>query len=346
MITIKEIAAGLNVSPTTVSNVIHGNLKRVSPENVERISKRLKELNYIPNMGARMLANGDSKIIGVIMHSINDENGQMDKYSIAHGNFNSMIFSVLEREIRQLGFYMMFYEARNVEEILTVVKTWNIDGLIVWGLMGEKCQFLSGKIACPTVFIDGCFEPRVSCANIGLYDTYGGYLATLYLLENGHREIAFVTDALPIEGVSKERYKGYRQALKEYGCSEEQETVLYLPKRKTERMKYYEHWYQNWPKVTAFFFDSDYYAVEAMNFFMDKGVKIPEEMSVVGFDDNAFSRIVRPQLTTIHQNVAEKGVQAVQQLHKLMKNMDMPNRTIMLPVQLMVRGTVKDINSK
>ena len=81
-----------------------------------------------------------------------------------------------------------------------------------------------------------------------------------------------------------------------------------------------------------------------MNFFMDKGIRIPEEMSIIGFDDNVLSRIVRPQLTTIHQNVAEKAVQAVKQLNKLMKDPETPNRTIMLPVQLMVRGTVKKIN--
>lgn len=344
MITIKEIAEGLNVSPTTVSNVIHGNLKRVSPENARRISERLKELNYVPNMGARMLANGDSKIIGVIMNTLPDENNQMEKYSIAYGNFNSTIFSVLEREIRKRDFYMMFYESRSVEEILTVVKTWNIDGLIVWGLHGDKCEALNEKISCPAVFIDGCFEPRSSCVNIGLYDSYGGYLATFYLLENGHRQIAFVTDAMPLEGVSKERYKGYKQAFREYGLPENEEMILYLPKKKTERFQYYEQLYQEWRKYTAFFFDSDYYAVEAMNFFIDKGVRIPEEMSIVGFDDNLLSRIVRPQLTTIRQNVAEKAVQATEQLHRLMKYGDTPNRTIMLPVQLLARGTVRKIN--
>ena len=344
MITIKEIAEELNVSPTTVSNVIHGNLKRVSPQNAERISKRLKELNYIPNMGARMLANGDSKIIGVIMNTLDDKNNQMDKYSMTYGNFNSTIFSVLEREIRQMGFYMMFYIARSIDEILTVVKTWNIDGLIVWGLMGEKCQSLSEKLVRPTVFIDGCFKPKSSCVNIGLYDTYGGYLATLYLLENGHRQVAFVTDSKPLEGVSNERYKGYKQAFQEYGLSEERETIFYLPKEKMKRIQYYEQLYKECQNNSAFFFDSDYYAVEAMNFFMDKGIRIPEEMSIIGFDDNVLSRIVRPQLTTIHQNVAEKAVQAVKQLNKLMGDPETPNRTIMLPVQLMVRGTVKKIN--
>lgn len=343
MITIKEIAEGLNVSPTTVSNVIHGKLKRVSAENAERIEKRLKELNYIPSMGARMLAKGDSKIIGVIMNTCDDEDNQMEKYSLAYGNFNSTIFSVLEREIRQREYYMMFYESRRIEEIIKVVKTWNIDGLIIWGLMGEKCLALSEKIDCPIVFIDGCIEPRANCVNIGLYDVYGGYLATLYLLENGHRRITFATDSMPLEGVSSERYKGYKQALAEYGLNDNQERVIYLPKKKMERMHYYEKAYQELHNSTAFFFDSDYYAVEAMNFLMDKGVRIPEEISIIGFDDNALSRVVRPQLTTIHQNVAEKAVQAVTQLHKLMKDPDMTNRTIMLPVQLLVRGTVKRI---
>lgn len=340
MITIKEIAEGLNVSSTTVSNVIHGNLKRVSPENAERISKRLKELNYIPNMGARMLVNGDSKIIGVIMNTLNDENNQMEKYSIAAGNFNSTIFSALEREIHQKGFYMMFYISRCIEEILTIVKMWNIDGLIVWGVTGEKCQYLNKELTCPTVFIDGCFEPKAPCMNIGLYDSYGGYLATRHLLENGHRQIAFVTDNMPIEGTSKERYQGYKQAFEEYGLSEENKAIIYLPKEKTDRMQFYERLYQEGHNNTAFFFDSDYYAVEAMNFFLDKGVRIPEELSIIGFDDNILSRIVRPQLTTIHQDVAEKGFQAVNQLYKMMKEPDAINRSIMLSVQLEDRGTV------
>lgn len=343
MITIKQIAEGLNVSPTTVSNVIHGNYKKVSPENVERISKRLKELNYIPNMGARMLAHGDSRIIGVVMNSLNNEQNQGEKYTIEYGPFNSTIFSALEREIRKDGYYMMFYVSKDVDEILNVMNKWNIDGMIVWGLEEESCCLLNERTKKPVVFIDCCFEPDSPCSNVGLYDCYGGYLAVRHLLENGHREIAFLTDTVPLREVAKERYLGYVQAFEEYGLVADEKSVIELSIKKDKRMQEYQKICIESQRFTALFFDSDYYAVEALDYLLDQGIRIPDDLSVVGFDDNVFSRIIRPQLTTVHQDVAEKAVQAVKLLREQIQNPEQSCKKIVLPVQLVVRETVKRI---
>ena len=104
MTTIKDIAKAAGVSVTTVSNVIHGNAGRVSPATIEKIQQIMKEMHYIPNMGARMLVRNQSKIIGVIIHGYREA-----KDGTFHSPFTAEIIGAMEREIRLNGYYMMLY---------------------------------------------------------------------------------------------------------------------------------------------------------------------------------------------------------------------------------------------
>lgn len=344
MITIKQIADELNVSPTTVSNVIHGNYKKVSSKNIERIDKKLKECNYIPYMPARMLAQEDSKIIGIVINigyyrEADDKNDESE-----HSMFRSMILQVLEREIRKDGYFMMYYVSKSVDEILMIMAQWNIDGMIIHGLKEEDCCLLAKQAKKPIVFIDSAYTSDNCFSNVGLYDSYGGYLAARYLLENGHRHICYLTRVNPMKGHTKERYKGYVQAVEEYGLHTDTDNIIFLSSNEDVRMNTYHELCMKKGKITGLLFDADYYAIEAMGYFLDQGMRIPDEMSIVGFDDNLFSKIVRPKLTTIHQNVEIKAVKAMELLQEHLQNPNMPYKRITLPVQLMIRDTVKNIN--
>lgn len=344
MITIKQIANELNVSPTTVSNVIHGNYRKVSAENVERISQKLKERNYIPNMGARMLAQGGSKIIGVVMNIRYYKQESGERYEFGYKLFHSTLLSVLEREIRKNDYYMMYYVSKDVNEILTVVGQWNIDGMVIHGLDEEDCCRLVQEVKKPIVFIDCAFTTENCFSNVGLYDRYGGYLATHHFLENGHSRIGFLTYSDPPKGYIGERYEGYEQALKEYGLEADRESIVYLSPYDEERMQIYGRLYQERERFTALLVDSDYYAVELMSYFQDRGMQIPDEMSIIGFDNNSFSRVVRPKLTTVHQDVELKAVKAMELLQEHLQNPDQPYKRIILPVRLIKRETVKNIS--
>lgn len=344
MITIKQIANELNVSPTTVSNVIHGNYKKVSAENIERISNKLKECNYVPNMGARMLTQGGSKIIGVVMNIRYYKHGDGQRYEFGYKLFHSTILGVLEREIRKNGYYMMYYVSKDVNEILTVLEQWNIDGMVVHGLDEEDCCRLVKEAKKPIVFIDCAFITDNCFSNVGLYDRYGGYLAAHHFLENGHRRIGFLTWCNPPKGYIEERYEGYKQALKEYGLETDTENIVYLSPHEETRRQIYGRLYLERDRFTALLVDADYYAVEIMSYFQDKGMCIPDEMSIIGFDNNSFSRVVRPKLTTVHQDVELKAVRAMELLQEHLQNPDQSFKRITLPVRLIKRETVKNIS--
>jgi len=153
MITIKDIADKAGVSPTTVSNVLHGRTEKVSKDTLEYVQKIIEESNYVSNMGARLIANYGSRIIGVIMMygSRNEKNALQDP-------FFSEIVGALEREIRNSQYYMMLYTSAGVEESLKLALAWNIEGLIVLGAQADDCRRLKENISIPIVFIDCYFN--------------------------------------------------------------------------------------------------------------------------------------------------------------------------------------------
>ena len=335
MITIKEMANILGVSPTTVSNVIHGKTKEVSEETVEKVRELLEKYHYVPNMNARNLAKKDSKIIGlVIRHNNNTEN------NFVQDPFTSEILGAIESQVRKHEYYTMIYVSEELNDILGFVSTWNVDGLIALGFWPEECHKIKKLINKPMVFVDSYFnDDGFRYVNVGLKDKEASYDMTKYLVQCGHKKIAFITDY--IEGVYQARYEGYKKALQEFNIPISEQNVLYLKPNRKEFRKSIENIYQRYQEYSALFCVSDYYAVKIMNYFMDHGVTIPDDISIAGFDDNLLGQSVRPALTTMRQNPSEKGYLAVEQLIKLINQMEIEETNIQMTAQLVIRKTVK-----
>lgn len=304
--TIKEIAQALHVSTATVSNVIHGHLDKMAPETAQRVREKLELYQYIPNMGARMLAKGSSKIIGVITNYPNRE----EKYAL-QDPFVSEMIGGLENAIRSRGYYMMLRAAQNAPEIYQIAQTWNADGLIIMGLQANQCRELRESTDKCLVFIDCYFDPGEQFNNIGLNDQGGMYKMTKYLLRMGHRNITFVGDQPELWGVDAQRLKGHQSALREAGIPWDDSKYFYIDKDRKRRDQDFELLSKRIEKDTAFMFISDYYAVEAIGYLSDHGYSIPEDVSITGFDDNILAHLVRPRLSTVHQDVAKKAEMAV-----------------------------------
>ena len=133
MITIKELAEILDLSTTTVSNVIHGKTKEVSRATIERVQEALVTYEYVPNISASNLARNKSKIIGVSLLA------RPDKYpNLLTDPFISELVSALERTIRENGYFMMIYIADEIGGIIQQLSSWNADGVILFGLMKKK----------------------------------------------------------------------------------------------------------------------------------------------------------------------------------------------------------------
>ncbi len=335
MVTIKEMAARLNVSPTTVSNVIHGNTKEVSEQTIRRVEKMVKELNYIPNMSARTLAQNSSKIIGLIMRY-----PVMEGKSAVQDPFNSELIGMIESEVRKAGYFLMLYSTDKAEEILNMAVTWNVDGIIALGLRAGECRKLKETSGKNIVFIDCYFEDADEAyINVGLKDREYAKRMTEYLISQGHKKIAFLADNR--EGVDYERWTGYCEALKDNSLMPEESSFIKIRYDRNGIEESYREIYGRREEFTALFFASDYYAALAVNYFYDQGLKVPDDMSIVGFDDNIFGRNMRPRLTTVRQNAGEKGRIAVRQVLKLINGEDLPVKNIRLDAEIKIRETVK-----
>lgn len=340
MITIKDMAYKAGVSPTTISNVLHGRTEKLSQETLKRVQNVIEESNYVSNMGARLLANNGSRILGVILtySRRNEKNAIQDP-------FYSEIVGALEQEIRQNGYYMMLYTSGNIEESLKLAKAWNIEGLIILSASAEDCNKFKRNTDIPIAFIDSYVEDSdFQYANVGLQDRVGAYQMTKYLIDNGHRNIAFFADANPPISVDKERYEGYQQALTENNIHNSSYFhINYKLQERHEFLSYFaDHLLKNF---TALFFASDFYAADAIRCFQSKNIKVPEDISVVGFDDNVYSQLCHPLLTTVHQNVSDKAKYAIRLLMDIINHEKIQDYFIQLPISLTVRDSVKNIKS-
>lgn len=337
MVTIKDMADMLGLSTTTVSNVIHGKTSEVSQRTVERVEKLLEEYEYVPNISARSLTQNCSKIIGVAIKC------RKDKYeNIIADPFFGELLGAIEAEVRAQGYYIMLYTAEDILEILRNVLTWNVDGLILVGMLHDDFVQVKSRYKKPMVLIDS-YAPRevMKYVNIGLEDEKGIYDMTCYLLDQGHRSIAFLADNM--EGVDYIRYKGHQRAMEVYGFqAQEKDLIIIHPGMMEQESSLREIW-QRSKNYTAFMCCSDYYAAILMAYLRDHGVRIPEDLSITGFDDNLISRIVRPALTTVGQDVTRKGRLSVEYLLSMIHGSDPPEWDIKLPVELVVRDSVRRI---
>ena len=214
--------------------------------------------------------------------------------------------------------------------------------MIMLGMNKEEYGIVRGKYRKPYVFID-CYldNIQVDGVMINLDDRRGGYLMGQYLIEQGHRKILFLADNF--EGGDYERYYGFAAAMSEAGCVVGKGNFFRLHADEQALLKSLEQVAAIAHRYTAIFCASDYYALRTMNFLRDKGIRVPEDISIAGFDDNQYSRLARPEITTIHQSAAEKGVQAVRSIMGQLKGNPIKNNWIVLPVSLVERGSVRKI---
>ena len=339
MITIKEMSNILGISSTTVSNVIHGKTKEVSKETVKKVEELLEKYDYVPNINARNLATNNSKIIAVAIKSIKDE-----YENVINDPFNSELLGAIEKHIRASGYFMMLYIADDISEILKCVSTWNVDGLVFLGVDEDDCKKIKKKYKKPMVFIDSYFYDGITdFVNVGLEDTQGAYEMTKYLIECGHEKIGFFTDNCV--GLCYQRLIGYKKALKEYGINFNKEDVIIIKQIEGNFDASLQEIYKLSENYTAFFCMSDYYAVKVMNYMTDRGKKIPDEFSIVGFDNIFYGEICRPALTTVHQDISQKGEVAIEYLVAMIQGKEPENRMVMLPTRLVIRNTVKNLNA-
>lgn len=306
---IADIAEELGVSTATVSNVIHGKTRRVSARTVERVQAKLEERGYIPNMAATLLAQNDSRIIGVVIRDHEKYEGQLLTDPFVASSLNC-----LSDEIERSGHFMMVKKAKNILDAARFASMWNMVGMVILGFCADEYQTLRSRIRIPFVVYDGCFENQGRICNIRIDDRDGGYQVGEHLRRLGHRRVLCVADNR--EHVDLQRYQGLGEGL---GVPAD---FWQIPMRKKDREAFYQERLADLRRYTAVFAASDYYAVELMRFLQGAGVRVPSEMSVAGFDDSPLCEQVAPALTSVRQDGARRARMAMELLERMGREAD------------------------
>ena len=325
---ISDIAEELGVSTATVSNVIHGKTKKISDETVQRVMALLEQRQYFPNMAGILLAQNSSKIIGVFVNDHEKYEGQpLDDFFIASS------LNYLSTEIEANGQFMMVKKAKNAEDIIRFASMWNMDGLVVIGFCDQDYMYLRNHMRIPFVVYDGyCANPERIC-NITIDNYDGGYQVGVYFRKQGHAKALCVSDNDIC--VDLERYQGFLD-----GFGQGTVDFLLIPMRKEERWAYYRGILSVFQNVSAVFAVSDYYAMDLICFLQEQGMKVPDQISVAGFDDIPMCRMFYPALTTVKQDGALRAKIALEKLRDL-KEGNMIQTQVRLPVSLVVRSSTK-----
>lgn len=332
--TLKDVAQLAGVSTAAVSYALSGK-RPISEETRQRIQAAVDQLDYVPDLNARGLSMRDSKLIGVVIPQTEPGDRLMFQNS-----FYSEVLGSIEYYARQNGYHILISATDANESYLTLAMKRNLDGIIVIGMYPDEFYQEMKKTKIPIVLIDSYCNDHYY-HNIRIDDAYGSYMAARYLLENGHRDIAFFVGQLKESGVMKKRLLGYQQALQEFEVPYRKEYVFEGQVDYESGIALADQLLQSQLPVTGIVAAADILAIGTMKGLYEKGKKVPEDYSIVGFDDAEVARYLTPGLTTVRQQISLKGQRAVELLLKHIEDPTLPKQEEILPLQLVVRESVK-----
>lgn len=336
--TLKDVAERAGVSVATVSYVLNGK-SSISEETRERVLGAVREMDYVPDLSARSLSMRDSKLIGVVIPQTEPGDCLM-----LQNSFYGEVLSSIECEARRQGYHILISATDANESYLTLAKQRNLDGIIIIGMYPDEFYQQMKKIQIPIVLIDSYCEDHYY-HSVRIDDAYGSYLATRYLLQHGHREIALFVGQVKENGVMKKRLVGYKQALDEYGIEFRDEYVLegqtdyesgiVLAKRMVEAKL----------PTTGIVAAADILAIGAIKGLYEMGLSVPKDYSIIGFDDLEIANYITPGLTSIKQQISLKGQRAVELLLKHIADPTLTKQEEILPLSLVERESVRTLKS-
>ncbi len=302
MATIKDVAALAGISYTTVSHVVN-NTRPVSQEVRLKVEAAIKSLDYVPSAVARSLKAKTTATIGLLVpNSLNPYFAELargiEDYCERNG-YCVILCNSDDNPDKQRSYLRVLLEKR-------------IDGLIVASAGGDSglAQGLAG-VKTPMVIVDRGLD-GVDADLVRIDHEYGAYLATRHLLELGHRDIATIGGPASTS-VAQMRLAGYCRALKEAGVEVRQERMLESDFTSTGGYNAAAMLLANNPP-SAIFAGNDMIGIGVLRAAAERNVRVPSELSVIGFDDIQMSRYVYPALTTVGQSILQLGEMAAEVL--------------------------------
>jgi LacI family transcriptional regulator len=347
-LTINDIARRAGVSSTTVSRVIN-HKPDVDDKTRENILKIIEETNYMPNPIMTGLGKHKTYLIGFFTYNL-------------VGPFRVEILRGISERLSTSQYQLLFYNtnvpfpttpeefAKTSQVLFEIINKGSVDGLVMLQPVSNK-NYLAELYAnrFPLVFIDDWgymsqFQvPRIEA------DNYNGALQAIrYLISLGHRRIGFITGPIefgssPVRS-SVDRLAGYKEALNEAGLPFDNSLVChgnFSEESGYSCIKTLLDRDEAAPGFTALFASSDLMAIGAMNALNERGLRVPDDISVVGFDDIPLDAYVRPALTTVRMPVKEMGERAVEMLIEQIEGKTLTAKKVLFPTELIIRASTR-----
>ena len=299
-VTLHDVAALAGVSHQTVSRVVN-NTDRVRPETRERVEAAILELDYRPNAIARSMVKGNTRTLGCISPNLIDP------------AFTRIIESA-QAEARRQGFFILIGSAATADDaqpLLDEMLDRRVDGLIMLNARDDERYTLLqplSKNGTPIVYVKNSpVDEQIS--SVRCDDVQGGYVATKHLLDLGHEKIAIIL-GLQNEQCTRERLSGYKQALVEAGMAVQDHLILQGNWTSKSGSASASELLEIPDQFSAIFAQNDRMAAGAIRTIRDSGYQVPEDYSVIGYDNSRLASLIDPPLTTIDQPLEEFGRQA------------------------------------
>lgn len=328
----REVAERAGVSVTTVSHVIN-NSRPVNPQTRDRVEEAMQALGYQPNVLARSLRRGVTHTIGIILPDSTNPYFAEVVRGIEDTSFDqgySVILCNSDNDLDKEHHYTNVLVEKQVDGIIFVAA----------GLSSENINTLQTR-GVPLVLVDRQV-PDVRVDNVLADNYHGGWLAANHLIELDHHIIACIAGPKGVR-LSSERINGYRQALKSSEINMHAQWIVEGDFQYQSGYLGAEVLFNQQPFPTAIFACNDLMAIGAYRYAHENNLKVPEQLSIVGFDDVRLAAYTNPPLTTIRQSKHVMGARAAELLMERIANQDLEPRQEILETNLVIRGSTAPV---
>ncbi|MCA1292956.1 LacI family DNA-binding transcriptional regulator [Paenibacillus sp. alder61] len=332
-ITMKDIADKLGVSSVTVSKALN-NKEGVSESLKQKIRTVASEMGYRFNSAAKSIKDGYSYNIGVMIPQ---------RFTGINDSFYLRVYQQIAIHLDRYGYFgILNILSSEDEEQLNFPRVYSenkVDGIIILGQIGKPYIETVQNMALPKLFLD-FYDEHANIDSIVTDNFYGAYEITNYLIQMGHREIAYVGNIYSTSSI-QDRFLGYYKSLLEHGLTFEERLLL---KDRDEKGVYVDIELPD-KMPTAFVCNCDQVAYNLFERLTAQGYKVPNDCSVVGFDNDIYATLTNPPLTTVEVDIAQMARTAVK---AIMEQISSPNRRsgrVLVQGKIIYRGSVKRIEN-
>jgi LacI family transcriptional regulator len=331
-VTLKDIAERVGVTESTISRVLNG-IPKASKETRDEIFQVAAELGYKPNQIARSLVTKKTHTIGLIISDLSN-------------TYFARVASGIEKIASKYDYSLIISTTGGEEneelKYINLLKEKQVDGILfASGRMPESCKKLLRETEIPTVVV--AREVEEALPSVHIDNVKESYRAVKYLINSGHTKIAMISGAANDKESGLYRIQGYKQALNDNNLAIREDLIVEGDFKLQSGIKAMKEILKKDDSITAVFAASDEMGVGAIKAIKKAGLKVPEDISVVGFDNNIISLASDPELSTISQPEEELGWHAMEMLYKVINGENLAEKKIYLPCKFIKRESVREI---